>query len=74
VQGALDLVALDPAIAQAGVTVGAAVRRREDGAVDEEDRDLLAGGNDGDRVAGGEIVERGDRGPCSLAHAGCHIG
>src|SRR6476659_7858437 len=45
VQRALDLMALDPAIAQARVAVRAAVGDREDGAADEVDRDLLAGGD-----------------------------
>src|SRR3954454_13132101 len=39
---ALDLVPFEEAVAQARVAVGAAVRRREDAARDEIDRDLLA--------------------------------
>ena len=61
VQRALDLVAFEQAVAQARVAVRAEVVGREDGAVDEVDRDLLAGDDDSDRVAGGEVVERRDR-------------
>src|SRR5215203_517559 len=65
---AFDLVALEKTVAQARVAVRAAVRGGVDAAGDEVDRDLLAGDVDLDRVAGGEIVEGGDRYPGTRAH------
>jgi hypothetical protein len=66
---ALDLVALEEAVAKQRIAVRAAVRGREHRAADEVKRDLASAGDDGDRVAGREVVERRDLGP-RRAHSG----
>src|SRR5437763_7468044 len=69
VQRTLDELAVEPAVGQPGIGVGADVVGREKSAVDVVKRDRMAGDLDAERLAFGEISTAGYSDPARLVRA-----